>query len=67
MALDEDDPAIDFFQNLDTALIPTQLTHGELPPQIENLESFVYRVYCKSGQRNLPGLRWEKFRSRNLE
>ena len=54
MALDEDDPAIDFFRNLDTALNPTQLTHGELPPQIENLESFVCHVYGKSGPRNLP-------------
>ena len=34
MNLDEDDPAIDCFQNLGTALITTQLTHGELPPQI---------------------------------
>ena len=41
MALDEDDPTIDCFQNLGTALIPTQLTHGELPQQIKNLESFV--------------------------
>ena len=29
MALGEDDPAIDCFQNLGTALIPTQLTHGK--------------------------------------
>ena len=29
MALDEDDPAIDCFQNLSIALIPTQLTLGE--------------------------------------
>ena len=32
-ALDDDDPAIDCFQNLGTALNLTQLTHGELPPQ----------------------------------
>ena len=44
MALDEDDPAIDCFQNIGTALIPTQLTHWELPPQIENWESSVCRV-----------------------
>ena len=67
MAHAEDDPAIDCFQNLDTALIPTHLTHWELPPQIENLESFVFHVYCKSGLPNLPELRWEMFRSRNLE
>ena len=39
MALDEDDQAIDRFQCLGTALIPTQLTHGELPSQIKNSES----------------------------
>ena len=49
MSLFEDDPAIDCFQNLGTALFPTQITHVELTPQIENLESFVCRVYCKSG------------------
>ena len=62
MALYEED-----FKNLGTALIPTQLTHGELPPQIDNLESFVCRIYCKSGPRNLPESKWEMFRSRNLE
>ena len=53
MTLDEDDPAIDCFQNLGTVLIPTQLSNGELPLQIENLESVVCHVYCKSGPRNL--------------
>ena len=67
MALDEDDQAIECFQNLGTTLIPTQLTDGELPPQLEGLERFVCRVYCMSGPRNLPALRWEMFRSRNLE
>ena len=67
MAHAEDDPAIDSFQNLGTALIPTHPTHGELHLQIENLKSFVCHVYCKSVLRNLPELRWEMFRSRNLE
>ena len=61
MALDEDDQAIECFQNLGTALIPTELTDGELPPQLEGLERFVCRVYCLSGPRNLPALRWECF------
>ena len=67
MALVEDDPAIDFYQNLGTVLILTQLTHGELPPQIENLESFVFPVYCKIRPLNLSESRWEMLRSRNLE
>ena len=45
MALDEDDPAIHCFQNLVTALIPTQLTHGELLSQTENYMSVVCRFF----------------------
>ena len=67
VVLDEDDPAIYCFQNLGTALIHTQLIHGELLQPIENLDSFVCRFFCKSGPRNLPELRWEMFRSRNLK
>ena len=54
MALDENNPAIDCFQNHRTSLIPIQLTHGVLLPLIENLESFVCRVYCKSIPCKLP-------------
>ena len=46
MALDEDDSAIYCFQNLGTAIFPTQLTHGKLLPQIENLESFVCHFFA---------------------
>ena len=67
MTLDEDDPAIDCFKTLVQPIIPTQLTHGQLPPQIENLESFVCRVNCKSGPHNLQEMRCEMFRSRNFE
>ena len=67
MALDEDDPAIECFQNLGTGLIPTQLIYGELPQQLEGLQRFVCRVYCSSEPSTLPALRWEMFRSRNLE
>ena len=45
MALDEDDTAKDCFQILDTSVIPTHLTHGELPPKIWNLESAVYAMF----------------------
>ena len=58
MALDEGDPAIYCLQNRGTALIRTQLTHGELLPQIENLECFV-TFFCFLGSRYLPELRWE--------
>ena len=48
MALDEDDPATECFQNHGTGLIPTELIYGELPPQLEGLERFVCHVYCLS-------------------
>ena len=32
MALNEDDPAINCFQNLGTTPIPTQLSHGKITP-----------------------------------
>ena len=67
MALDEDEPAIDCFRTLVQPLITTQLTHRQLPPQTENLESFVCHVNCKSGPHNLQEIRWEMFRSRNFE
>ena len=57
MALDEDDLAIECFQNLGTGLIPTQLIYGELPPQLEGLERFVCRVYCSSGPSTLQASR----------
>ena len=67
MSLDEDDPAIDCFRNLGLLVIPTQVDNGELPPQLQSLEHFVWRVYCMSGSTKLPSLRWKMFRTRNLE
>ena len=46
IALDEDDPAIHCFQNLVTPFIPTQVTHGELLPQIENYMSVVCHFFA---------------------
>ena len=63
MALDEDDPAIECFQNLGTGLVPTQLIYGELAPQLKGLERFVCRVYCSSGPSTLPALRESWYRS----
>ena len=67
MALDEDEPALDCLRTLVQPLIPTQLTHGLLPPQIENMESFVCLVNCNSGPHKLQEMRWEMLRSRNFE
>jgi len=67
MKLAEDDPAITCFQQLGEGCIPTELIDGELPPQIRDLEAFVCRVYCSTGPKTLPLLRWELFRSKNME
>ena len=67
MALDDDHPAIDCFRELGEGLIQNQLANGELPTQVKDLEEFVCQVYCKTGPTTLPELRWELFRSRNLE
>ncbi len=54
---DEDESAIDFFQKLGEGHIPTELDNGELSPQVNGLEQFVYFVYCSTGPTTLPVLR----------
>ena len=67
MKLDEDDPAINCFRELGEGSMPMELVNDELPPQVKGLEQFVCRVYCSTGPATLPMLRWELFRSKNLE
>ena len=67
LQLDNEDSVIDWFRDLGEGLLPTCLVNGELPPQIKSLENFVCRVYSSRGPTSLPTLRWEMFRSRNLE
>ena len=69
MTLDDDHPAIDCFRELELGegLIQNQLDNGELSTQARELEKFVCQVYYKVGPTTLPELRWELFRSRNLE
>ena len=67
MKLQRDDPIINCFRELGDGPIPTQLVNDELPQQVKELEHFVCRVYCSTGPIALPALRWELFRSKNLE
>ena len=67
MKLDDNDPAINCFRELGKVPIPTELINGELPPEVKDLEQFVCHVYCKTGSTTLPALRWDLFRSKNLE
>jgi len=65
--LDDDDQAICCFKELGEHSIPAELDSGELPAQVKALEHFVCRVYNLKGATTLPSLRWELFRSKNLE
>jgi hypothetical protein len=67
MKLDEDNLVITCFRGLGEGPIPAELVNGELPPQVKGLEQFVCRVYCSTGPTTFPALRWELFRSKNLE
>ena len=66
--LDPTDPIIDAFQRLgDDPLSSTELIDGTLPEEMQPLEHFVCRVYSANGPQTLPQLRWELFRSKNME
>ena len=67
MKLPNDDPAIKCFQDLGIDQIPQQLNGEDLPLQVKALETFVCQVYSSSGLTAIPALRWELFRSKNLE
>lgn len=62
------DPIVDAFQRLgDDPLSSTELINGELPKDMQPLEHFVCHVYSANGPQTLPKLRWELFRSKNME
>jgi len=65
--LDDDDKAIRCFKKLGERCIPAELDSGELPSQMKALKHFVCRVYNPKGPTTLPLLRWELFRSKNLD
>ena len=67
MKLSDDDPAIKDFQLLGSGPIPSDLVNGQLPQLLQGLEKFVCGVYSARGPFDLPSLRWELFRSKNLE
>jgi len=67
MKLDDDDSIVNCFRELGQGALPTELVNGDLPPQVKDLERFVCQVYSSSGLITLPALRWQLFRSKNLE
>src|SRR5690242_11984278 len=58
---------VNYFRELGKSGLPTELVNGDLPPQVKALERFVCQVYSSSGSVTLPALRWQLFRSKNLE
>ena len=58
LRLDDDDPAINCFKDLGNGSIPSELVNDK--PALESLEHFT----CST---TLPLLRWELFRTKNLE
>ena len=60
-------PLSTVFRELGKSALPTKLMNGDLPPHINDLERFVCQVYSSSGPITLPALRWQLFRSKNLE
>ena len=67
MKLSEGHPVIKCFQELGTLSITTELENGELPANLRPLEEFVCQMYSATGPTSLPILRWELFRSKNME
>ena len=65
--LEEDDPVVACFGQLGNSLIRPELVDGDLPSHVKDLEKFVCQVYSSKGEADLATLRWELFRSRNLE
>ena len=67
MKLSEGHPVIKCFQELGTLSITTELENGELPASLRPLEEFGCQMYSATGPTSLPILRWEVFRSKNME
>ena len=59
---------INCFHNLGKgALSSSELVNGELPQEVNALETFVCKGYSPKGSTTLPALRWDLFRSKHLE
>ena len=68
LSLPNDDPIVSTFQLLGEGVFTNhELVDGELPEEVRPIEKFVCSVYSSGGPTTIPALRWELFRSRNLE
>ena len=67
LELDGEDEIVDVLSQLGTLQIPSSLVDKDLPKELNPLEKFLCLVYKAMGVFNLPKLRWELFRTRNME
>ena len=67
LELDEDDEIVNVLSRLGTLSIPSRLVDGDLPNELKPPERFVCMVYKDMGVYELRKLRWELFRTRNME
>ena len=67
MRLAETDPIVTCFRQLGSGVLTPEFIFDDLPPQVKKLEKFVCQVYSSLGVMDLPTLRWEMFRTRNME
>ena len=68
LSLPNDDPVVSAFQLLGEGVLTNhELVDGELPEEVRPIEKFVCSVYSSGGATTISALRWELFRSSNLE
>ena len=67
MKMPDDSPVLESFRLMGEIDIPGELDNVELPSQVTALETFVCTVYTSNGTKTLPELRWELFRTKNLD
>ena len=67
LKLDDSGPVIQCFKELGESSIQSEIINDELPIKVKVLEHFICSVYSLTGSTTLPSLRWELFRSKNVE
>ena len=67
MGLASDHPVLQCFKIFGEVNIDSALDDGKLPQEFQLIEKFICSVYSSNGPFSLPQLRWDLFRSRNLE
>ena len=67
MKLPIDDQAIKCFQELGNHRHLSEMDGEDLLAEVRGLEEFLCVVYSSCGLTSIPALRWELFRSKNLE